>query len=170
MIQRARIFPPECRPGPGRRPGRLAPGWSASGSPRRLRHLGAIGGGFEISSAEEARGVAEEAGAHRIALAGDRVGAGAGPADVAGDQCDIDDGLGGAHRLVPLVDAHRPPETSRRFRARWCRPARTISPTVRPVSPETRSGVNARMNSREFRRKPFVCAAMNSALSIGRLR
>ena len=64
----------------------------------------------EIVSAQQVRGVAEQSRAHRVALAGDGVGAGARSTDVAGHQRQIDDRLGRAHPLVTLVDSHRPPE------------------------------------------------------------
>ena len=64
----------------------------------------------EVVAAEQVGRVAEQPRAHRVALAGDRVGAGAGAADVAGHQREVDDRLRGAHALVALVDAHRPPE------------------------------------------------------------
>ena len=73
-------------------------------------HFAAIDRIREVVPAEQIRRVAEQPRAHRVALAGDRVGAGAGPADVAGHQRQVDDRLGGAHGLMALVDAHRPPE------------------------------------------------------------
>lgn len=69
--------------------------------------VGAVGG---VVAAEEGRGVAKEARTHGVALAGDGIGAGAGAADVAGQQREVDDGLCGARGLVALVDAHGPPE------------------------------------------------------------
>ena len=64
----------------------------------------------KVATAQQVRGVAEQPRAHRIALAGDRVGAGSRPADIAGEQCEIDDALGDARAFVTLVDSHRPPE------------------------------------------------------------
>ena len=67
--------------------------------PSTLATLLAVLGVGEIVAAEQVGGVAEQARAHGVALAGDRVGAGAGAADVAGHQGEVDDGLRGAHRL-----------------------------------------------------------------------
>ena len=72
--------------------------------------LRAMLGVREVVAAEQVRRVAEQPRAHRVALAGDRVRAGARPADVAGHQRQVDDRLRGADALVALVDAHRPPE------------------------------------------------------------
>ncbi len=80
---------------------------------RDLEHagdLGAMVGVGEVVSAEEVGGVREQPRAHRVALAGNRVGSGAGSAHIAGHQCQVDDCLGGFHPLMALVDAHRPPE------------------------------------------------------------
>ena len=74
------------------------------------RHLAAMLRVQEVMSAEQIRRVAEQPRAHRVALAGDGVRAGAGPPDVAGHQREIDDGLRGARSFVALVHAHRPPE------------------------------------------------------------
>ena len=115
----------------------------------------------EVVAAEQAGGVAEEPRAHGVALAGDRVGAGAGPPDVAGHQRQVDDRLRQAHRLVALVDAHGPPERDA-LAARGSRSANaTISSGCRPVASLTRStanGATMRANSS----KPLVCAAMKS--------
>ena len=73
-------------------------------------HLGAVLRVGEIVAAEQVGGVAEQPRAHGVALAGDGVGAGARPADVARHQGQVDDRLRRAHALVPLVHAHRPPE------------------------------------------------------------
>ena len=71
----------------------------------------ALARGFiEKAAAEEAGGVAEEAGAHRVALARDGIRPGARSADVARHQRQVDDGLRGADALITLVHAHRPPE------------------------------------------------------------
>ena len=64
----------------------------------------------EIVPAQEIGRVAEQPRSHRIALAGDAVGPGSGPADVSGHQGQIDNRLGRADALMRLVDAHRPPE------------------------------------------------------------
>ena len=70
----------------------------------------AVVGVGEIMAADEAGDVRKEARAHGVALAGDAVRAGAGAADVAGHEREVDDGLGGAGGFVALVDAHGPPE------------------------------------------------------------
>ena len=61
----------------------------------------------EVVPAEQVGRVAEQPRAHRVALAGDRVRAGAGPADVAGHQRQVDDRLRGADPLwlwlTPIV-------------------------------------------------------------------
>jgi hypothetical protein len=49
-------------------------------------------------------------GAHRVTLAGNRVGARPDPPDIAGHQREIDDRLSRARRLVALIHTHRPPE------------------------------------------------------------
>ncbi len=72
--------------------------------------FGAVGGIGEVVAADEAGDVGVEAGAHGVALAGDAVRAGAGSADVARHDGEVDDGLGGAGGFVALVDAHGPPE------------------------------------------------------------
>ena len=64
----------------------------------------------EIVAADQVGRVAEEARAHRIALAGDGIRSRAGPPNVPGHQRQIDDGLRRAGGLVPLIHPHRPPE------------------------------------------------------------
>ncbi len=75
-----------------------------------LGHRPAVFGVGEVAPPEQAGRVAEEARAHGVALPGDRVGAGARAADVAGHQGEVDDRLGGAGGLVALVHPHGPPE------------------------------------------------------------
>src|SRR5262245_97823 len=65
---------------------------------------------LETPSAEQRSRIRKKTRTHRIALAGDRVRAGSGPADVAGEQREIDERLRDARGLVALVHAHRPPE------------------------------------------------------------
>src|SRR5690606_20357486 len=72
--------------------------------------LGAVRWVGEIASAEERGGVGVEARAHGVALAGDGVGPGAGAAEVAGNEREVDEGLRGAGGFVDLVDAHGPLE------------------------------------------------------------
>ena len=67
-------------------------------------------GFHEIATTDQARDIRVEARPHRVALAGDAIRAGAGLADVARHQCEIDDGLRSADGFVALVHAHRPPE------------------------------------------------------------
>ena len=64
----------------------------------------------EITAAEQAGGIAEKTGCHRVALTGNGVSTGAGLSDVPGHQGKVDDGLRRAHCLIALVDAHGPPE------------------------------------------------------------
>ena len=78
--------------------------------PKRCTDTGAMLGIGEVMSTDEARHVGVESRAHGVALTGDAVRTGAGPADVAGDQGEVDDGLGRAGRFVTLINAHRPPE------------------------------------------------------------
>ena len=72
--------------------------------------LGAVGGVGEVAPAQQVRRVREEPRAHRVALAGDRVGPGPRPADVAGHERQVDGGLRRLDPLVALVHPHRPPE------------------------------------------------------------
>src|SRR5690606_26865189 len=74
------------------------------------RDLAAIARVREITPSEEVRGVAEEARAHRVALSGDGVRSGPRAPDISGHEREGDDRLRGAHALVALVHAHRPPE------------------------------------------------------------
>ena len=64
----------------------------------------------KVPAAVKYRGVAERAGAHGVTLSCDGVGSGTRFTDVAGHQRQIDDRLGGPHRLIALIDAHGPPE------------------------------------------------------------
>ncbi len=93
----------------------------------------------EVVAAEQVRRVAEQPRAHRVALAGDRVGPGARPADVAGHQGQVDDRLRRAHALVALVDAHRPPERDALALVDRAGPRRAASPRRCPVASATRS-------------------------------
>ena len=81
--------------------------------PETLGDFRAMLARLEIVAAKQIRRVAEQPRTHRVALAGDRVGTGARPADVAGHQRQVDDRLRRADPFVALVDAHRPPERSR---------------------------------------------------------
>ena len=67
-------------------------------------------GVLKVTSAEQIGRVAKQSRAHRVALAGDRIGTRAGPTDVARDQGQINDRLCGANSLVALIDSHRPPK------------------------------------------------------------
>ena len=78
--------------------------------PERVGHFAAVHRVREVPASEQSRGVAEQAGAHGVALPGDRVGAGAGPTDVAGHEGQGDYGLGAADPFMTLVHAHGPPE------------------------------------------------------------
>ena len=80
------------------------------GNPQNGSDLFPMLGVEKIVTAEKISRVGEQARAHRVALAGDGIRAGAGPADVAGHQREIDDCLGGAGGFMALVYAHRPPE------------------------------------------------------------
>ena len=64
----------------------------------------------ELAAAEQACGVAEETGAHGVALSGYGVAARTGFADIAGHKSQVDDGLRRADRFIALVDTHGPPE------------------------------------------------------------
>ena len=59
---------------------------------------------------DEIRRIAEKTRAHRVALAGDAVGPGAGTSDITCHQSEVNDGLGRAGALMRLIDAHCPPE------------------------------------------------------------
>ena len=69
--------------------------------------LGFIG---KVAAREQAGRIAEEPGAHGIALACDGVAARARLADISGKEGEVHDGLCRPHSLVALVDAHGPPE------------------------------------------------------------
>ena len=78
--------------------------------PQQRGQLGPGGGVVVGAVAGHRRGEAGLAGAHGVALAGDRERRGARPADVAGEQgerVEQGDRLGALHRVV---DAHRPGE------------------------------------------------------------
>ena len=64
----------------------------------------------EIVSGQQVGGIRKKPRAHRVTLAGDRIGACSEPPDITGHKREIDDRLSGAGRLVALIDAHRPPE------------------------------------------------------------
>src|SRR6185369_4625490 len=64
------------------------------GKAEDLRNLRAVIDVEKISSAEQSCRIGKEPRAHRVALAGNAVGAGARPPDVAGHQGEVDDGLG----------------------------------------------------------------------------
>ena len=70
--------------------------------------LFAILGVVEFAIAREGRGEAALACAHRVALAGDGEGCGAGAADVAGDEGEVVDRSDGDCALGGVVDAHGP--------------------------------------------------------------
>src|SRR5690606_15354005 len=88
----------------------IAVGDAFDGKVKLLGDLLAMLGILKIMPAEQTGRVAKEPRAHRVALAGDRVGSRPRPADVAGHQSEIDETLCGPHALITLVDAHRPPE------------------------------------------------------------
>ncbi len=69
-----------------------------------------IGGVREIATTQQVGRVREQSRAHRVALAGDRVGPGPRPADAAGQERQVDRRLGRLHPLMALVHPHRPPE------------------------------------------------------------
>src|SRR5699024_7819753 len=80
---------------------------------RHMKHLGDPCPARRVSKVPAAikyRGIAERAGAHGVTLSCDGVGSGTRFTDVAGHQRQIDDCLGGPHRLIALIDAHGPPE------------------------------------------------------------
>ena len=95
--------------------------------------LGAVVGVGEVVAAEQVGGVGEEPRPHRVALAGDRVRPGPGPADVAGQQREVDDRLRGADPLVALVHPHRPPERDPLLLVDQCGEC-WIAPASSPVS------------------------------------
>ena len=64
----------------------------------------------KTTPAEQGGGIAEQARAHCVALAGDAIRSGARSADVRGHQREIDHSLRGARGFVSLVHAHRPPK------------------------------------------------------------
>ena len=65
---------------------------------------------LEIVLPQQIGRVTEQPRAHRIALAGNRIGSRSGATDLACDQGQIDDGLRCADSLVTLIDTHGPPE------------------------------------------------------------
>jgi hypothetical protein len=64
----------------------------------------------KIMAAKHICRIRKKPGAHRVTLAGDRVGARPGPPDIAGHQREIDDRLRRARGLVALIHTHCPPE------------------------------------------------------------
>ena len=74
-------------------PAVLASGCAPRRCPGRRRPSSRCSGVGEVVAAEQVGRVAEQPRAHRVALAGDRVRAGARPADVAGQQREVDDRL-----------------------------------------------------------------------------
>ena len=68
----------------------------------------AVVGVFELAVAGQAGSEAGFARAHRVALAGDGEGRGAGAADVAGEQGQIADGVHGLGALGAVIHAHGP--------------------------------------------------------------
>ena len=115
-----------------------------------------MGGVGEVAASEQVRRVREEPRAHRVALAGDRVGPGPRPADVAGHQGQVDRGLSSLDALMALVYPHRPPERD------------PLAPRDPPGGVDDRFGVQAGLARHELRvepadeRREFV-----KALSVG---
>src|SRR4029077_10628552 len=64
----------------------------------------------KIMAAKHICRIRKKPGAHRVTLAGDRVGSRPGPPDIAGHQREIDDRLRRARGLVALIHTHCPPE------------------------------------------------------------
>ena len=105
----------------------------------------------EIVAAEQVRGVAEQPRTHRVALAGDGVRAGAGPADVAGHQREIDDGLRRARGSRGPGSRPSSTRTTRACRRRSSRRSRQSSLGAAGRCPRlTRSGVKRRDELREL--------------------
>ena len=123
------------------RPAR-ASGDAILGDVEQRGDLGAMGGVGEVVPAEQVRRVREEPRAHRVALAGDRVGPGPRPADVAGHQGQVDRGLSGLDALMALVYPHRPPERD------------PLAPRDPPGGVDDRFGVQAGLARHELRVEP----------------
>src|SRR5687768_14157595 len=87
----------------------VARGDAFDGNVESARDFFAMVGAREIVAADEVGVVAEKARAHRVALAGDGVGASSRAANVSGHQCEVNQGLGETGAFVTLIDAHGPP-------------------------------------------------------------